>query len=70
MLSAIVGILATVLIGVVGWAFNMSNRVSVLEADKVSLRELLDAKLEIISGQVSTANARLSRIERKLDREE
>ena len=70
MLSALVGIIGTALLGVIGWAFSLQSRVSVLEADKVSLRELLDAKLENISGQVVGVTIRLDRIERKLDREE
>jgi len=62
MLSAIVGFMGTALLGVIAWAFNLQSRVSVLEADKVSIRELLDAKLENIT-------IRLERIERKLDKE-
>jgi len=62
MLSAIVGIIGSALLGVIAWAFNLHSRVSVLEADKVSMRELLDAKLENIT-------IRLDRIERKLDKE-
>lgn len=69
MLSAVVGVIGAALLAVIGWAFNLQSRVSVLEADKVSLRELLDAKLESISGQIAGATVRLDRIERKLDKE-
>lgn len=63
MLSAFVGVIGAGLLAVVGWAFNLHSRVSVLEAEKISIRELIDAKLENIT-------IRLDRIERKLDREE
>jgi hypothetical protein len=63
MLSTVVGLLGTVLMGVIAWAFNLQSRVSVLEADRVSLRELIDAKLENII-------IRLDRIERNMDKEQ
>lgn len=63
MLEAILGLLGLGLFGVLGWAFTISNRVSVLEADKVSLKELMESKLDDIT-------RRLVSIERKLDKEQ
>lgn len=62
MLEAIISIIGAGLLGVFAWAFNLHSRVAVLEADKISLKELLDAKLENIT-------LRLDRIEKKLDKE-
>lgn len=62
MIEAIVTVMGSTLLLVIGWAFTLSNRVSVLEADKTSMRELIDAKLDNIT-------MRLARIEAKLDRE-
>jgi hypothetical protein len=55
-------LLGTALFGIIAWAVKMSNRVAVLESDKVSLKELLEEKLENIV-------LRLVRIERKVDKE-
>jgi hypothetical protein len=63
MLEAIVGIIGTGLLGVGAWGVALSSRVSVLEADKVSLRELLNIQLADIT-------RRLGRIENKLDHKE
>lgn len=60
MMAAIVGVLGTGLLAVIGWVFTMSNRVAVLEADKVSLKELINVRLEDIT-------RRLGRIEEKLE---
>jgi hypothetical protein len=61
MLEAIITVIGSGLLAVVGWAFTLNGRVAVLEADKVSLKELLDVRLENIS-------MRLARIEAKLDK--
>jgi hypothetical protein len=67
MIEAAIGILGAGLLAMAAWALtnisNLSNRVSVLEADKAGLREVLEAKLEAI-------NIRLEHIEKKLDRKE
>jgi len=63
MMEVVVGIIATALFGVIGWAVRVNSDVSVLKADRVSLKELLDVRLENIS-------MRLDRIEKKLDKEE
>lgn len=60
MLETIVGIIGAAVLAVIGWAVALSSRVAVLEADKISLKELLDAKLENIT-------VRLARIESMLD---
>ena len=59
MLEAVVGILGTAVIGVFGWAFQLSNRVSVIEAENEGLRELINTKF-------AEVNRRLDRIEEKL----
>lgn len=61
-MEAVIGIIGMGLFGVAGWAFHLNSRVAVLEADKVSLKEWLNTKLENITD-------RLVRIENKLDRE-
>ena len=63
MVEALIAVMGAGLFGVVGWAFVISNRVSVLEADKVSLKELMETKLDDIT-------RRLVNIERKIDREQ
>lgn len=77
MLNTIVGIIGTALLGIIAWAINVHSRVAVLEADKATaiqreaaLKELLDVKLDAITVLVATCNARLDRIEKKLDKEE
>jgi hypothetical protein len=62
MLEAAVGVIGAALLGVIAWAFALGSRVSVLEADKVSLRELIAVQLDAIS-------MRLARIEKILDKE-
>lgn len=60
MLEAVTSLLGAGLLGVVGWAFQLSNRVSVIEANYDSLERLLEAKL-------SPIHQRLERIERSLN---
>jgi hypothetical protein len=62
MLETAIGVIGTALLGVIAWAVRINSDVSVLKADKVSLKELLDVRLENIS-------MRLDRIEQKLDKE-
>lgn len=64
MVEVIIGILGSALAAVSGWAFvkisGLDTRVAVLEADKVSLRELLQVHLAEIT-------RRLEHIERNLE---
>lgn len=62
MIEAAITVIGGGLLAMLGWGMHMSNRVSVLEADKVSLKELLNVQLKVI-------NERLARIEKKLDQE-
>lgn len=59
MLETLLGILGTVMLAVVGWAFQLSNRVTKLEAKEESVKSYLDTKFEEV-------NRRLDRIERKI----
>lgn len=63
MMETIVSIIGMGLVGVVGWAVHLNSRVAVLEADKVSLKELINLQLLDIT-------RRLARIEAKLDHEQ
>lgn len=60
MLETAIGIIGAGLLGVFGWAFQLNSRVAVLEADKVSLKELIELRLVDIT-------RRLDRIEEKID---
>jgi hypothetical protein len=66
MIEAIVGLIGMGVLAVFGWAYNQNtqihSRISVLEADKVSLRELINVHFNALE-------LRLERIERKLDKE-
>jgi hypothetical protein len=62
MLEAVVSLLGTGLIGVIAWAVTLNSRVAVLEADKITIRELIDVRLVSIT-------ERLDRIEKKIDKE-
>jgi hypothetical protein len=73
MLEAVIGILGVAVFAIFGWAFSISNRVSVLEADKESLQKLIDAKFEsfmdLMREKMENVTHRLARIEAKLDHE-
>ena len=73
MLDVIVGLMGTVILAVIGWAWHFSSRtnerLATLEADKVSLKELLDIRLQYVSEGMHNINERLARIELKLDKE-
>lgn len=62
MLETIIGIIGAGLLAVVGWAVTLNSRVAVLEADRLSLVELMDRRFDDVT-------RRLSRIEDKLDKE-
>lgn len=59
--DAVIGILGLVMLGVVGWAFRISSRVSVLEADKHSLKELMMIQFDDVK-------RRLYEMEKKIER--
>lgn len=59
MLETVTSIIGTVVIGIVGWAFQLSNKVSVIEAEYEGLQKLINA-------QFAEVNRRLGRIEDKL----
>ena len=59
MLEAIVSFLSMAVLAVIGWAFQISNRVSVIEVENDGLRELINTKFDEV-------NRRLGRIEDKL----
>lgn len=56
MLEAVVGILGTAVLGIFGWAFQLSNRVSVIETEYEGLQALINSKFDEV-------NRRLARIE-------
>lgn len=62
MLEAIVGVIGFAILGIVGWAFQLTSRVAVVEANHEGLKELLIA-------QYVDLKARLDRIENNLRRE-
>lgn len=57
MLTAIVTLMGTTILAVVGWAVNTNSRVSVLEAQREDLKEFITA-------QFIDVKDRLARIER------
>lgn len=59
MLETVVGILGAAVLGVFGWAFQLSNRVSVIETEYNGLQELINTRF-------AEVNRRLDRIEDKL----
>jgi tRNA A58 N-methylase Trm61 len=65
--STLLGLWGTALLGVMAWAVKLSNRVAVLEADKDSLK---DSIREILDLRFQDVNRRLDRIENKIDRNE
>lgn len=60
MVEAFISVIGAGLLAVIGWAFSLHSRVAVLEADKVSLKELIEAKFDGVI-------IRLVRIEHILD---
>lgn len=46
MLDIFAGLLGTALFGALGWAVQLSNRVSVVEAEHEGLKELIEAKFD------------------------
>ena len=60
MLEYLTGLLGTALLGVIGWAFQLNSRVSVLEQQHVDLKELITEKFDAVTD-------RLERIEDALN---
>jgi hypothetical protein len=60
MLEALVGILGTAVLGVFGWSFSISNRITKMETKQEDLPKYLDAKFDGL-------DARLERIERAMN---
>lgn len=56
LLETAVGVLSTVVLGVVGWAITLGNRVSVLESKREDLMLLINEKFDAL-------NKRLDRLE-------
>lgn len=63
MLEYLIGFLGTALLGVIGWAFQLSSRVSVLEQQHVDLKELINTRFDSV-------DIRLERIEKNGHRKE
>lgn len=61
--GTILSILGAGLLGVMGWAVRIGNKVAVLEADKNSLKEFINARFDEVT-------RRLDRIDKKLDNNE
>lgn len=62
MLSSLLdGLLGIVVMGIIGWAFSISNRVSVLEADKSSIREFIKIQFDDVKRRIKS-------LENKIDR--
>lgn len=59
MLEAVVSFLGVATLAIFGWAFQLSNRVSVVETENEGLKELINTKFDEV-------NRRLDRIEDKL----
>lgn len=70
MLETIITIVGTGLLGVFAWAFLLQSRVSVLEADRITIRELINIHLGAIQTQLSDVKSRLDKIDTKLDKEQ
>lgn len=59
--AAVVGFIGLVIMAIIGWAFSITNRVSVLEADKTSLKEFISIQFEDLKN-------RLDKLEEKIER--
>ena len=65
--GTILAFVGTGLIGVAGWLVALSNKVAVLDADRINLRQNI---MDIINLKFDDLARRLERIERKLDHNE
>lgn len=74
MLEVIVSIIGAGLLGIGAWVIALGSRVSVLEANAVSLTTLINSNsanlLALVDAKLSEVNRRLGRIEDKLDHKE
>lgn len=64
MLEALIGILGTACLAIIGWAFNINSKVSVLEQRD---NDLKDAMTQLIESRFDSTDSRLDRIERVLN---
>jgi hypothetical protein len=60
MWETILGVAGTAFLGVLGWAVNLSNRVTIIETQQMDLRTLIESKFEEV-------NRRLERIENAMN---
>jgi len=71
MLEAVIGVMGAVLMAVIGWAFNLSNRVAVLEAERANFNTLLNERFaameKLLEIRLTDITRRLGHIEDKLD---
>lgn len=59
MLETLVGLLGTALLGVLGWAFQLQNRVTIIETQQDNLVTLINTRFDAVEN-------RLERIEEKI----
>ena len=60
MLETMMSVMGTAVLGVFGWALHLNTRVSVLESQRESLKELIEARFDAVEN-------RLDRIERAMN---
>lgn len=60
-MNAIIGVIGLAVVGIIGWAFQMGSRVSVVEADQKSLATLINTRFEDV-------NHRFDRLEALIDK--
>jgi hypothetical protein len=65
--GTVLSIVGAALLALIGWAFQISNKVAVLEADRDSLREYIKLIFDIRFDEVTR---RLDKIDHKLERAE
>lgn len=74
MVEALIAVLGAGLLGIGGWAINLHSRVAVLEAEKITLKEVMEAQKEALKEfldmRLLDITRRLDRIEHKLDQKE
>jgi hypothetical protein len=62
-----VGLLVASVMAIFGWAWTISNRVTVLETDKIGLKELMLSKFEEVSRRLTELGRQ---IEKKFEGED
>jgi hypothetical protein len=61
MWEIIAGLMGTAIFGALGWAVNLSSRVTVIETQQMDLRTLIESRFEEV-------NRRLEKIENAIER--